>query len=438
MFDSLKSIIKTIIARVIEREARLVLARFKPRIIAVTGSVGKTSTKDAVFNVLRPSFSARKSEKSYNSEFGLPLTILGQPSAWMSPLGWAKIIFMGATEIFFPAKYPEWLVLEIGADRPGDIRRMMKWLKPDIGVLTRLPDIPVHIEFFGDRDGVVREKLALAQGVKKDGLIIYNRDDDTLHERVKDLSQKKITYGFAAEADVKASNVQIIYDENEGQKLPTGLSFKIDYNGQIIPIRIKGVVGRHQIYATLAALSVAVAENLNIVAVAETIQSSHEGPPGRLKLISGVKGSLILDDTYNSSPVALEAAILTLGEIETSGQKIAVLGDMLELGEHTIEAHRQAGKLVAAHCDRLITVGLRSKFIEEGAKEGGMKEEQIEHFDTSTEAGVALEKLLALGAIALIKGSQGMRMERAVLEVMREPLRAEELLCRQELEWLKR
>lgn len=416
----------------------MVLKKYKPKVIAVTGSVGKTSTKDAIYNVLVPHFRIRKSEKSYNSEFGLPLTILGQKSAWMSPLGWAHILFIGATEIFFKSKYPEWLVLEVGANRPGDIRKISKWLKPDIGVLTRLPEIPVHIEFFPDREAIVNEKMSLAQDVKKNGLIVYNIDDETLREKVKDLSQEKISYGFSDLAQVKASNAQVLYEKNGDNNLPVGISFKLDHEGQIIPIRIKGVLGEHQVYSALAAIAVALASGLNIVAVAETIQNFYATPPGRLKLISGIKGSIILDDTYNSSPAALEAAIVALGGLETSGRKIALLGDMLELGEHTIEAHRLAGQLVAQNCDLLLTVGLRSKFFEEGAKEKGMKEENIRHFEDSLEAGQALDKIIKTGDAILIKGSQGMRMEKAVVEVMAEPLRAGELLCRQEEEWLKR
>ncbi|MEK7136425.1 MAG: hypothetical protein AAB821_02435, partial [Patescibacteria group bacterium] len=117
--QTVKELFKYIVSNLLICEANLVLKKYKPKVIAVTGSVGKTSTKDAIYNVLVPHFRIRKSEKSYNSEFGLPLTILGQKSAWMSPLGWAHILFIGATEIFFKSKYPEWLVLEVGANRPG-------------------------------------------------------------------------------------------------------------------------------------------------------------------------------------------------------------------------------------------------------------------------------------------------------------------------------
>ncbi|OHA58670.1 MAG: hypothetical protein A2571_02785 [Candidatus Vogelbacteria bacterium RIFOXYD1_FULL_44_32] len=436
--SAVKDIFKQIISAILIKESILVLKKNRPKIIAITGSVGKTSTKDAIFTVLAGHFRTRKSQKSYNSEMGIPLTILGLKSAWLNPLGWLKIIVLGALEGLKHDLYPERLVLEVGADRPGDIRKMTKWLKPDIGVLTRLPNIPAHIEFFSDREAVVREKIALAQGVRKDGYIIYNSDDTTLHDKISILPHAKITYGFNEPADLRASNAQILYENKDGLDLPIGLSFKVDYRGQIIPIRVRGVLGKHQIYSVLGAIAVAIAEGLNIVVVAETIQNLHETPPGRLRLLAGVKNSVILDDTYNSSPAALEAALLTVGGIKSTGRKIAVLGDMLELGEHTIEAHRAAGELVAKNCDMLLTVGLRSKFIEEKAREIGLAEEAIKHFDNSSEAGEALDKIIEAGDVVLIKGSQGMRMEKAVVEIMAEPLRAEELLCRQEEEWLKR
>ena len=438
MTQNLKSWCKQVISNILAYEARWLLRKHRPKIVAVTGSVGKTSTKDAIYTILASAYRVRKSEKSYNSETGLPLTILGRKSAWLSPWGWTKVILAGASDLLFPTKYPEWLVLEVGADRPGDISKMMKWLKPDIGVLTRLPEVPVHIEFFPDREGVVKEKMALAHGVKKDGIVIYNFDDETLRERAQKLTVRTLSYGFSPEADIYASNIQTLYEEAGGHTRPAGISFKLNTNGQIIPIRIKEVVGDHQVYCVLAAIAVGVATELNIVSVAEEIQTALVTPPGRLKLIPGIKGAMLLDDTYNSSPAALEAALMTLNKLEGAGRKVAVLGDMLELGEYTIEAHRQAGRLAAGTLDSLLVVGLRAKFIVEGALEGGMKVEQIKSFHTAPEAGKFLDSFIESGDLVLIKGSQGMRLERVVEEVMAEPLRAGELLCRQELEWKAR
>lgn len=143
-----KKVSKKVVTAILQFEAQLVLKKYKPNIVAVTGSVGKTSTKDAIFSVLSTSFFTRKSDKSFNNELGVPLTILGLQTAASDPSGWIRNIFDGLALILLTHKYPRWLVVEVGADRPGDIRAIASWLRPDIAVVTRLSDVPVHVEFF--------------------------------------------------------------------------------------------------------------------------------------------------------------------------------------------------------------------------------------------------------------------------------------------------
>ena len=144
----MRTVFKNLVVAVITLEARAVLRKYKPKIVAITGSVGKTSTKDAIYAALARGGRVRKSEKSFNSEIGLPLTILGVPNAWHNPLRWLQNIVDGLFLLVLTVEYPEWLVLEVGADRPGDIRSLAAWLPVDIAVITRLPEIPVHVEFF--------------------------------------------------------------------------------------------------------------------------------------------------------------------------------------------------------------------------------------------------------------------------------------------------
>src|SRR3989338_1816365 len=162
----MKNLFKKLIVFIITLQARAVLRKYKPMIVAVTGSVGKTSTKDAIYAVLSKSARVRKSEKSFNSEIGLPLTILGAPNAWSNPFRWLANIVDGLFLIWFDAPYPEWLVLEVGADRPGDIRSLAGWLPVDIAVITRLPEVPVHVEFFDSPEAVVEEKASLIDAIK--------------------------------------------------------------------------------------------------------------------------------------------------------------------------------------------------------------------------------------------------------------------------------
>ena len=154
----MKSTFKKIVSLIIRFEAILIIKKYKPKIISVTGSVGKTSTKDAIFAVMSSTFSVRKSEKSFNSDIGIPLTILGCPNAWFNPIKWLGNILRGLEIIIFNSNYPKWLILEVGADRPGDIKSVSKWLKSDIVVLTAFAKVPVHIEFFKDREAVDRKR----------------------------------------------------------------------------------------------------------------------------------------------------------------------------------------------------------------------------------------------------------------------------------------
>jgi UDP-N-acetylmuramoyl-tripeptide--D-alanyl-D-alanine ligase len=170
---------KHIVVSLLTWEARMVIHRNRPFIIAVTGSVGKTTTKDAIAAVLSGTgkTTVRKSEKSFNSEIGLPLTILGLSNAWRNPFLWLMRIMQGLFIVLSPGRYPEVLVLEIGADHPGDIARVGKWLKPNVAVVTRLPDRPVHVEFFSSPEEVKKEKSELVKALRPDGVYIANADD---------------------------------------------------------------------------------------------------------------------------------------------------------------------------------------------------------------------------------------------------------------------
>ena len=429
----LKQIFKKIVIYILTVEAKLALKKYKPKIVAVTGSVGKTSTKDAVYAVLSKFFFVRKSEKSFNSEIGVPLTILGLPNAWNNPFLWIWNIIDGLSLLVNRKYYPEWLVLEAGSDHPGDIKKIAKWIHPDANVITAFPKIPVHVEFFPSPQAVNEEDAALARVVKDSGFLILNYDDQEVMAVKNKTRARVVTYGFGEDADIFGSHPVTLY---EGKKIkkPVGVTFKANYDGASIPVRIYGVLGRNQMYSALAGLSLGKALGLNVVTMAEAI-SSYESPPGRLRLIDGVKNSIIVDDSYNSSPAAAETALTALDELAVTGRKIAALGDMLELGKYSTEEHRRIGETAGKTCDILITVGIRARGIAEGALAAGLKEKNIFQFEDSREAGKHLQDLLKAGDVVLIKGSQGTRMERAVLEVMLHPEDREKLLCRQDNEW---
>ncbi len=432
----MKSIFKKIISFTLQFEAKLVLKKYKPKVIAVTGSVGKTSTKDAIFSVMSSSYYTRKSQKSFNSDIGIPLTILGRQNGWSNPLIWFKNIIAGIELIIFKNNYPEWLVLEVGADRPGDIKQISKWLSPDVVVLTAFAKVPVHIEFFKGREEVIREKKYLAEALKHDGTLIVNGDDDDAMRIKKDLHNISIVYGTDNLSDIVGSDSKIFYSESGKIE---GITFKISYKDNVVPIFLKGSLGMQNIYSSLAAISVGLSQKINLIKSAESLLH-HEAPNGRMKIIYGIKDTTIIDDTYNSSPVALISALKTLKEVKKAGKarKITVLGDMLELGKHSAEEHYNAGKLVAESSDILITVGVRARKIAEGALDAEMDEKNIFQFDNSLEAGKFLQNTINKNDVILIKGSQSMRMEKAVFEIIAEPEKAKDLLVRQAEEWKNR
>jgi len=429
----MKNYFKIIIVILLQLEARLVLKKYKPNIIAVVGSVGKTTTKDAIYTVLSTSFFVRKSEKSFNSEIGIPLTILGCPNGWSNPFIWFKNLLEGLALIVLRNHYPKWLILEVGADRPGDIKKIASWLKPDMVVVTRLPSVPVHVEFFNNPEDVIKEKKYIVDALKPNGTLILNSDDSKVMALKETVPAKVFTYGFLKGADLVVLNDFISY---KGGK-PLGMRFRVDYRQKSIPIITTGAIGRQNVYPTLAAIAVGFSQNLNMVTMGQALLN-HETPPGRMRVIDGIKNSLIIDDTYNSSPIAATEALNTLEKVSSAGVKIAVLGDMMELGRYSVDEHIKVGQHASKICDLLITVGVRARHIAEGALNSGMSEKNIRQYDDAKRAGKELESTLAAGDIVLIKGSQSVRMEQTVAEIMAHPENQKQLLVRQEKEWNNR
>ncbi|KKP85830.1 MAG: UDP-N-acetylmuramoyl-tripeptide-D-alanyl-D-alanine ligase, partial [Candidatus Nomurabacteria bacterium GW2011_GWA1_35_8] len=372
----MKTAFKKIVTHILRIESRLVLWKYKPKIIAITGSVGKTSTKDAIYAVISNISYVRKSEKSYNSEIGLPLTILGCSNGWNNPYLWFLNILTGLWLFIWPHKYPKWLVLEVGVGKPGDMRFTASWLKSDAVIITSIGNMPSHIEFFDSHKHLVEEKSGLIKTLKKDGLLILNNDDEAISEMKLKTKNRVMTFGFKEDSDIKGSSESILYSD-EG--VPEGLTFRIDETGKSLPVVIEGVFGKNHIYASLGALALSSGLKFNMLTAINSLKN-YNVPPGRMRLLKGINNSFIIDDSYNSSPFACESALRTLGEIKAVARRIAVLGDMLELGHHTEEAHKNMGKIAKENTDVLVLVGPRAKKIKEGAIEVGMNTKNIFEF----------------------------------------------------------
>lgn len=424
----MKDLFKPLIIKLLTWEAKLILARHKPFIIGVTGNLGKTSTKDAIYAVMKDSFHVRRSEKSLNSEFGVPLTILGEKSGWSSPTRWAGILLRGLL-VPFNKQYPTHLVLEIGADRPGDIKAITSWLTPDITVVTQFGQVPVHIEFFKDRDAVVAEKAHLVSALKESGLFIYNADDHDAATLLTKTEAQKVGVGIHAQADIKANNVRMY-----GTPLH-GTETDVMVDGVSHHLVLPEVVGKSSVYSALPALAVARELGVSLEIACAALRDGDK-PKGRMRILQGMNGSVIIDDTYNASPKAVEHGLATLGEIDTKGRKIAVLGDMLELGEFTRDEHYKIGLEAAKSVHKLYTVGIRARTIAEGALDGKMLDENIMQCDTSIDAGKELVQVLKEGDVIYMKGSQSIRMEYAVKMILAETHDPRKVLVRQEKQWL--
>ncbi|MBU6370481.1 MAG: hypothetical protein KGH93_02320 [Patescibacteria group bacterium] len=405
MDNFLKQIVESIIAW----QASLVIRKHAPQIVAVTGNIGKTSAKDAIVTVLSRFSYVRKSGTITANGIGIPLAIIGAADPGRDIFLWLSVLWRGLSVALFHTNYPDYLILEIGADRPREIAKIAKWLSPDVVVLTGFAKVPVHIEFFPNRDAIVREKQYLVDALKHDGTLVVNADDDDCLAIRAASPNAAVVYGTTNLADIRASEASIVSEDGK----PSGMTFKISQGNNVVPVLIRGSVGIHSVYASLAALAVALAEKVNLVDAAQAL-AEYETPPGRMKLVPGKNGAIIVDDSYNSSPAAAASALSTLSDMKTKGRKIAILGDMLELGAHSLEEHTEIGKKAAASADILVTVGIRARKIAEGALDAGMADDRIFEFDDSFETADRIGEILKNNDIILVKGSRAMRMERIV------------------------
>ncbi len=414
--------------------SKLILKKYQPIVIGITGSIGKSSAKEAVFKVLSTKLRTRTSIKNYNNEIGLPLTIIGLESAGRNVFGWL-IVFLRALILLIikDKNYPEALILEMGVDHPGDMEYLTNIAKVDVGVVTAISYS--HLEYFGTIVNIKKEKQVLIEKLNTKGLAVLNFDNEYTRE-MSEVSQAKIlTYGLKPGADLQAQD--IIYNfTKDGYEL-SGINFKLSYNNSIVPVIMKNVMPETAIYAALAAAAVAIYFDFNLVEVASAL-SDFSLPKGRMNLLPGIKHTFIIDDTYNSSPEAALAAvdILHRVRVDANSEKYAVMGDMLEIGTYTEEGHQLVGRKIAeSKINQLIAVGEKARDFIRGAKAAGMEDDYIFYFDKPEEAGRFLQNRIKAGDVLLIKGSQGARMEKIVKELLAEPERAAELIVRQGEEW---
>jgi len=375
----------------LQRAAKFWRGRFpKLRVVGVTGSIGKTTTKELIAQVLSRRFVTLKSEGNLNNALGVPLTLLRLTDAH------------------------EVAVLEMGMDRLGEITRYCEWAQPQIGVVTRIA--PVHLEKLGSMDNIVLAKSELILALPDDGVSILN-DDDELVRGMRQLSRAKVmTAGLTPRADVWAGNVASHGLDGISLVLHVGEEAEIVH----VPL-----LGAHSAQTAVMAAAVGLALGMSLEEVTEGLMVA---PNAQLRLVvsKGPFDSLVIDDTYNASAESMIAALNVLEDIadpdpdaesgvaEVRMLRVAVLGDMLELGSAEQTAHEEVGCRAAMVADVVIAVGERARWIAQAAIECGLDRAQVRHVPDTATALATLRELVTRRSAILVKGSRGMQMEKIV------------------------
>ena len=409
---------KYLVRIIFRRVARLIISRYHPVVIGVAGSVGKTATKDAVAAGLdSPQISARKTVGNFNAEIGVPATIMAPGGPPRSAGGWLRIFFRGGRQAIFGGPYPKILILEMAADHPGDLNQLINIARPSVGVLTSAA--PEHLEFFGDERAVAEEESLIVKHLTAADTAIINIDDQRIASLRPTLKCKVITYGWNPAAMVKADSFSVTKDN---QVLPDGMVVKVSLDGGVIPISLPGVIGRHQAYPILAAMAVGRVMGLEAMTVVKHL-SAYVPPPGRMRLFHGRDGSLLIDDSYNASPEAVLAALQTLSDLDMPNDKIAVLGQMSELGSAAVDWHdRIVRQLARLRVQRIVTVGALAARIGQAAVAAGFSPEAVYNVDHAAAAAAVVMPWLAPGVTVLLKGSRyAARLEQAAAILLDNP-----------------
>ncbi len=411
--------IETILAWQVKR----LIKRHNPKIVAVTGSVGKTSTKSAIAHVLSSEYSVLAHDGNYNSAVGLPLAIFEEetPSWLLNPVSWIIIFVRNELRIWGNSTHDAW-VLEMGAERKGEIANFLTYIKPDIGVVTAVKGVHMEEGQFTSVEEILAEKWQVAKVSRQ---AVINAEDKLLKEKVTEL-RHATTYGLE-HGDSHWSDLVTT---------PAGLKGTLIVGKKKLKIQT-GLIGKHSLYAATAAAAVADLLAVDPENIAKAI-GGLQPVSGRMNPLPGRHGSLILDDSYNSSPDTALAALETLYQLPKSGRKIAILGSMNELGSSSTKGHEAVGK-AAANVDLLITIGNQAKqFLAPAAHMAGLKNDHIRSFDDPYKAGEFVLANLKKGDQVLVKGSQNgvFSEEAAKLLLARRDDRGK--LVRQSSDWLRR
>lgn len=351
-------------------------------VVGITGSVGKTSTKDIIASVMAKKYDVLKTQGNYNNQIGMPFTVLG-------------------------LKNHNAMVIEMGMNQEGEISNLTKIAKPTVAVITNVGT--AHIGNLGSRENILKAKLEILEGLREDGTLVINNDNDMLHEWYKSEESKKfnvITFGIENKSDIMPYD--IVLSEN-------GSAYKIDIDGETYNVNVT-VGGNHFVLNSLCAIAIGRLFNINMLDILNGI-ANFELTKRRMQVEKNKNGITVINDCYNANYDSMKAAIEYLGKIN-AGKKIAVLGDMLELGEFSKMLHEKVGEEVAKNnIDVLITVGELSKNIASKAQEKGVNKENIFVCGENSEAVKIINDIAKQGDAILLKASNGLNFQEIFNEI---------------------
>src|SRR3989344_83076 len=398
--------------KLLEKIAQALIKKYKPTVVCITGSVGKTSTKEAIFSAVSISCRVRKTSRNYNNDYGVPVSVIGGFESEEGFLALFTILLYGLRQLYFKYSFPQILVIEVGAGKIGEIERMAKWLKPNIVVVTNLPNTPSHLGVFGSREMIIREKKFLVDAMDRKGILIIDKSEVNSQHFHQNFKGKTLFYD--GQKTIDDSEYHIIY-KNEGAFLkPVGFKLKISLGDHekttIVFHRFIGIQN-----VNVIGIALLVARELGFDS-SEALRGIERYEPecGRLRIIPERDNDItIIDDSFNASPVAVENSLKTLLSLQKTDnqRRIAVLGDMHKLGKDEYLIHKETGKNEIPKVDILITVGNISEVWQEF---NSNKFHLNKHFKNSTNAAHYLEKIQKIGDIIHFKGGHLTRLEKAI------------------------
>jgi UDP-N-acetylmuramoyl-tripeptide--D-alanyl-D-alanine ligase len=366
--------------------ARGIRRRFSGPVAAITGSSGKTTTKEMLAHILSLTGPGLKSQGNFNNLIGLPLTLFGLKEEHC------------------------WAVLEMGMSARGEISRLAEIGQPTVGLITNVG--LAHLETLHGLDGVARAKGELFAALGPGCTAVINADDERVAAIPVANGVRRLLYGLSPAAEIRAENILAEPDKVRFKLLLPAGGFEV----------VLHVVGRFNVANALAAAAVATVLDVSAEQIVKGLEQFRP-IAGRMQVALMENGTILIEDTYNANPISMEAALQALDEMNGGGRRIAVLGDMLELGAASAQLHRQLGNTAARRCDLLVLLGEQAEQVAEGAREGGLANDRIRLVDNHEQAVEFLTKIIAPQDRLLLKGSRGMRMERISAGLRRPPAR---------------